>query len=524
MSTSLQDIKEQSLHFWRKLGQREKWIIGGSVLLLLISLIAWSVWWGGKPDYVPLFAKLDARDAGEIANKLKEMKIPYEIGDNGTTLLVPSKDVYKTRLQLATEGLPRGGVQGFEIFDKSNLTSTESQTKVQYLTALQGELTRTIEQLSEVEKARVHIVLPEDSLYKKNEKAATASVLLKLRPNAQLDKNQMRGIVHLVASSVQGLKPENITIVDTYGNILYDPAENPANPLSTNYTLSQLDLQKKVQMDLQNSAQSLLQQVLGQNKAAVRVSVELNFDQRTMDNKTFEPVVDDKGILRSSHETAETFKGRGSQMPGGVPGTTTNIPGYPTTDRSESNYEKKESVRNYEINERNEHVTAAPGSIRRLTVAVLIDSNLTQVQQDGISKVVASAVGLNPSRGDMISVESVPFGMTDIQKQEEEALKKAQQQKIWAMAALAVLAAIGAGAYYYRRRKQREEEAAAAAAEAAEMAAEAGQFIPEIDGSSEPEESEEETNKRRIREDIERLAKQRPEEFAQLVKTWLGED
>jgi len=519
LSTSLQDIKKQSLHFWHKLGKREKWIIGGSALLLLLSLIAWSVWWGGKPDYVPLFTKLDTRDAGEIANKLKDMKIPYQIADNGTTLLVPSSEVYKVRLQLATEGLPRGGVQGFEIFDKTNLTTTESQSKVQYLTALQGELTRTIEQLSEVEKARVHIVLPEDSLYKKNEKPATASVLLKLRPNAQLDKNQMRGIVHLVASSVQGLKPENVTIVDTYGNILYDPADNPANPLSPAYTLNQLDLQKKVQTDLQNSAQSLLQQVLGPNKAAVRVSVELNFDQRTVDSKVFEPVVDDKGILRSSNETSETFKGRGSQMPGGVPGTTSNIPGYPTTDRSESNYEKKEAVRNYEINERNEHLTAAPGTIRRLTVAVLIDSNLTQVQQDGINKVVASAVGLNPSRGDVITVESMPFNtiLSDEQKQEAEALKKAEQQKIWLMAAAAI-AALGAGVYLYRRRKQSEE----AAIEDTEEAV--AETQPAVDIKLEPEETEEMAEKRRQREDIERLAKQRPDEFAQLIKTWLSEE
>lgn len=519
MSTSLQDIKEQSLRFWNKLGKREKWIIGGSALLLLLSLIAWSVWWGGKPDYVPLFSKLDTRDAGEIANKLKDMKIPYQIGDNGTTLLVPSSEVYKVRLQLATEGLPRGGVQGFEIFDKTNLTTTESQSKVQYLTALQGELTRTIEQLSEVEKARVHIVLPEDSLYKKNEKPATASVLLKLRPNAQLDKNQMRGIVHLVASSVQGLKPENITIVDTYGNILYDPADNPANPLSPTYTLNQLDLQKKVQTDLQNSAQSLLQQVLGPNKAAVRVSVELNFDQRTVDSKVFEPVVDDKGILRSSNETSETFKGRGSQMPGGVPGTTSNIPGYPTTDRSESNYEKKEAVRNYEINERNEHLTAAPGTIRRLTVAVLIDSNLTQVQQDGINKVVASAVGLNPGRGDVITVESMPFStiLSDEQKQEAESLKKAEQQKIWLMAAAAI-AVLGAGVYVYRRRKQSEQ----AAIEDTEEAV--AETQPSVVIKQEPEETEEMAEKRRQREDIERLAKQRPDEFAQLIKTWLSEE
>lgn len=515
MSTNLQDIKEQSLHFWQKLGQREKWILGGSAVLLLLSLVIWSIWWGSKPDYAPLFAHMDAKDAGEIANKLKEMKISYEIGDNGTTLLVPTKDVYKTRLQLATEGLPRGGVTGFEIFEKSNLTATESQNKVQYLTALQGELTRTIEQLAEVEKARVHIVLPEDSLYKKNEKVATASVLLKLRSNAQLDKNQMRGVVHLVASSVQGLKTENITIVDTHGNILYDPTENPANPLSPAYTITQLDLQKKVQVDLQNNAQSLLQQVLGPNKAAVRVSVELNFDQRTMDNKVFEPVVDDKGILRSGHETAETFKGKGTQPPGGVAGTTSNIPGYATADRSDSNYEKKESVRNYEINERNEHVVSAPGSIKRLSIAVLIDSGLSQTQQEGINKIVSSAVGFNAARGDVISVESIPFStiMSDEQKQEADMLKKAEQGKIWTMAAVAAAVLVG-GIFLYRRRKQSVADEQVYQ----EVVAQTDVAKPEL------EESPADIEKRKTRDDIEKLAKQRPEEFAQVIKTWLSDD
>ncbi|MEM5768833.1 MAG: flagellar M-ring protein FliF C-terminal domain-containing protein, partial [Bacillota bacterium] len=269
---------------------------------------------------------------------------------------------------------------------------------------------------------------------------------------------------------------------------------------------------------LQNSAQSLLQQVLGPNKAAVRVSVELNFDQRTVDSKVFEPVVDERGILRSSNETSETFKGRGSQLPGGVPGTTSNIPGYPTTDRSESDYEKKEAVRNYEINERNERLTAAPGAIRRLTVAVLIDSNLTQVQQDGISKVVASAVGLNPGRGDVISVESMPFStiLSDAQQQEAEALRKAEQQK-WMMAAAAI-AALGAGIYLYRRRKKSQEAAMA------DMEAAFAETQPSVVAKQEPEETEEMAEKRRRREDIERLAKQRPEEFAQLIKTWLSEE
>jgi flagellar M-ring protein FliF len=245
--------------------------------------------------------------------------------------------------------------------------------------------------------------------------------------------------------------------------------------------------------------------------------VELNFDKRTVESKVFEPVVDDKGILRSTHETSETFKGRGTQPPGGVPGTTSNIPGYPTTDRNESNYEKKEAIKNYEINERNEHLVSAPGSIRRMTVAIMVDSGITPVQQEGLSKVVASAVGINQGRGDMITIESMPFStiMSDTQKQELEALQKLEQQKVWVMAAAAFAAALGAGYFFFRRRKQREAEELMAMEEA---------IGPGVAAVDEPEVSEADMLKRKEREDIERLAKQKPEEFAQLLKTWLSDE
>ena len=221
------DWKERYKELLERFSKRQRYIMLGSALAILIAIIGVSAWYGNKPDMVPLFTNMETKDAGEVAAKLKESKIEYEVQETrqGTTIMVPSRDVHNARLDLSTQGLPRGN-KGFEIFDDSKLGVTEFQNKVNYLQALQGELTRTIEQIAAVEKARVHIVLPEDSLYKKNEKPATASIMLRLRPNMELSKKEIKGIVNLAANSVQGLKPENITIVNDTGKILNDPDEN----------------------------------------------------------------------------------------------------------------------------------------------------------------------------------------------------------------------------------------------------------------------------------------------------------
>lgn len=520
------DWKEQSLQVWKKISKQQQYTIIGVAVLLMISILGWSYWWGGRPDMVPLFTGMEAKDAGEVAAKLKEMKISYEPQETpqGTAILVQAKNVHAARLELATLGLPRGQ-KGFEIFEDSKLGVTEFQNKVNYLQALQGELTRTIEQMAEVEKARVHIVLPEDSLYKKNEKPATASIMLKMKPNAQLSKQQVKGLVNLVAHSIQGLQAENITIVDSLGKTLNDPEEDEKSVGNT--TLTQLDMTKKIQDRLQKDVQTLLDQALGEGKALARLNVELNFDQRTTDRQAFSPVVDDAGIVRSSQEATENYTGT-AVAPGGPAGTAANIPGYvAANNNTESQYEKKEVTKNYEINEMKEKVVAAPGSIRRLTIAVLVDEQITRVQQDSISRAVASAVGLNIARGDTISVEPLPFStaMLDRQAQEEQVARDQAQQMIWLQIALVVLVlAIIFGILYMRRRKVRlvkeaEEQAAMEEAlaiqEAQAMAAAAASAI---------EVSPEEQAHMNERQTLEEMIKARPEDIAQLVKSWLADE
>jgi len=528
---TMADWKEQYLQLWNKLSKRQRYTIIGVAALLMISLLGWSYWYGSKPDMVPLFTGMETKDAGEVAAKLKESKVAYEVQEspNGTAILVSSKDVHNARLNLATQGLPRGQ-KGFEIFEDTKLGVTEFQNKVNYLQALQGELTRTIEQLEEVDKVRVHIVLPEDSLYKKNEKPATASIMLKLKPNAQLSKSQVKGIVNLVAHSVQGLQAENITIVDNMGKILNDPAESDEKNVG-NTTLTQIDMAKKVQDQLQKNVQTLLDQALGEGKAVVRLNVELDFDQKTTDKQTFTPVVDDSGIIRSSQETAENYNGT-SGAPGGPAGTTSNIPGYVAANNAQSQYEKKEATKNYEINEEKQKIIASPGAVKRLTIAVLVDDQVTGTQQDSISRVVSSAVGLNTVRGDTISVETLPFSTEMMDKRaKEEQDQRDKEQRIFYLqiaAVVLVLALIATAIYLYRRKKRLEleavEEAARQEAEAIRISEEKRAAAIAAGKVTDSELTEEEQTQMTERQALEELIRNKPDEMAQLVKTWLSED
>ena len=525
--------KEKLIKLWTKLSRRQHYMIAGASLVLLIAIIAASAMYGGKPDMVPLFSNMETKDAGEVAAKLKELKVNYEIIENkqGATINVAAADVHEARLQLATEGLPRGN-KGFEIFDDRKLGVTEFQNKVNYLQALQGELTRTIEQIEAVEKARVHIVMPEDSLYKKNEKPATASIMLMLKPNVQLSKKEIKGIVNLTSKSVQGLSPENITVVDETGKILNDPDDDEENTVSYQ-TLTQIEMTRKVQERVQRDVQSLLDQALGEGRSYVRVNVELDFDQRQRDRQTYTPVVDDSGIIRSEQIVNESYSGTSNQ-PGGPAGTQSNIPGYVAVEnQSNADYSKKEVTKNYEINEETEKTVASPGSIKRVNVAVLVNEDITQAQQESIQRSVASAVGIVEERGDTVSVEPLPFSteLADRRAAEEQAEKERQERNMYIAIALVLLIVCGIVAYYIRRKRERER-LAAEAAEAARLAEEEERRREEearaaaiASGEVAAEElTPEELAQQNERLAIEELIRNKPADMAMLIKTWLAED
>ena len=543
------DWKAQYIELWNKTTMRQRQMIIGAAVLVFAAIFGWSYWYGNRPELVPLYTGLETKDAGDVTAKLKEAGVPYEVqeGKDGATILVPKQRVHDARLDLATQGLPRGH-KGFELFDDSKLGVTEFQNKVNYLQALQGELTRTIEQIEVIEKARVHIVLPEDSLYKKNEKPATASIMLRLYPEKTLSKKEIRGITNLVAHSIQGLLPENITIVNDRGKILNDPEEDQDKAKDeSKKTLDQLEMTRKVEERIQVNLQSLLDQALGEGRAFVRVSVELDFDQRLTDKAIYTPVVDDAGIIRSQQDISETYTGN-SQVPGGPAGTQSNIPGYVATQgNARADYEKKETTKNYEINEEKSKIVASPGSIRHLNVGVLVNDELTAAQQESIRRSVASAAGIGPRRGDTVSVEPVPFSKEVAERKaaEEQKVKDAEMRQTYIIAGVILLILLIAAAIFFYRRRQaqlaaeaaaaaeaqrRAEEEAARRAEEARQAAEYAEMRRQAiaNGKEPPDVPKELTQeeKRAIeeREAVEALINTQPAEAAMLIKSWLSEE
>ncbi|HDT14996.1 MAG TPA: flagellar M-ring protein FliF, partial [Firmicutes bacterium] len=414
MNDFLLRIWDRIRGFWAGLntGRRLMWVAVPTVALIGLIVIAL---WTTAPNYTPLYTNLSTDDAGKIVEELKELKIPYRLGNDGKTVSVPAKNVYDLRLQMASKGLPMGGGVGFEIFDKTNLGVTDFTQRVNFVRALEGELNRTITSIDAVEEARVHIVLPKKELYQEREKDPTASVLLRVAPGAGIGYDQVKSIVHLVSSGVEGLKPINVTIVNTKGEVLTDQIRDELLEDGTAYSFSkqlkltnqQIRMQKEYERDIQRRVESMLLNVLGERRATVRVSAELNFDQVEKKDEIYEPIVGGRGVLRSSRQNLESYTGAGV-YPGGVPGTDSNIPGYQSVVSGNSQYTKSENTENYEITRRERHIIETVGGVKRMSVAVIVD-NLQPQQVTSIRNAVVAAAGLDIARGDQVAVENISF-------------------------------------------------------------------------------------------------------------------
>lgn len=389
----------QFSQFIRTLTLRQRLMFGGIVLAGIIA-IGSVVSIVNRPSYATLFSNVSSQDASKIVEKLKEKSVPYTLEDGGKSILVPKQQVYDLRLALAGEGLPQSSVIGYEIFDRTNLGISDFVQKVNYRRALEGELARTILQLEEVEGARVHIVVPEKVLFKEDEKAATASVVLKLKSGKPLRRETIQSISHLVASSVEGLEPNNVTIVDSRGALLLDNTK--PNSL-TALTSTQYELQQKVESYLAQKAQSMLEGVVGMGNALVQVNAELDFRQAERNLEQYDP----ENISVRSEQTSEEKTSVSDSLP---PSTRTS------------------SVTNYEVNKTVEHIVESVGSIKRLSVAAVINGTQKLLEKNGektseyaprkqeeisqLTDIVKRAVGYTPQRNDEISVVNLPFGNT----------------------------------------------------------------------------------------------------------------
>lgn len=403
--------------FWGTLNNTQRFmavvfISTSVVLLLVVSVIA------TRPNMSVLFSGLESGDAGAIVAKLQESSIPYEI--DGNTVKVPEKNVHELRMQLASQGLPKGGTVGFELFDKSSLGMTEFTQRLNYQRALQGELCRTIDQIDSVSQSRVHIAIPEQNVFGDDNKQPTASVVLKMRAGNRLNTDQVAGIVRLVSSAVDGLTPDKVTIVDTDGNMLSEPVDS-ATGLDPRMSSSQLRMKQEYERQVQQDIQSMLERVLGPNKAVVRVNAKVNFDRKEKSSEHYEPLGDDKGVLLSEDRMEESYNGAGGPA-GGIVGIRSAVGGtavMPSAAASKG-YQRIEANTKYEVSKTTEHVVTAPGQVENVSVAVMVDGKVEANKIQSIRNVVATAAGIDPERGDKITVESMAFDDSAAKAQAKE--------------------------------------------------------------------------------------------------------
>ncbi|MBW2439234.1 MAG: flagellar M-ring protein FliF [Deltaproteobacteria bacterium] len=396
--------------------------------------------WSGQSEFQPLYAQLDPQDASAVLSRLREQKIDYRIASNGSTVLIPQEHIYETRMQLASEGLPRGSGVGFEIFDNSKLGMTAFAQNVNYQRALQGELARTINQIAEIESCRVHIVMTEKSLFIDEEEPASASVVLKLRAGKWLNQGQIDGILHLVSSSVARLNPENVTIVNSKGKLLAG-AKDPASLGSL--SSDQLDYQDRVEKALESRILTMLESALGENKAIVRLSASFDFKKQ---ERTEEHYLPDNRVVRSEQQLNEMSVDP-STAPQGIPGIRSNLPGDPAATQqsrvtgSKRAFEKNDRTVNYEIGKVISHIKEPVGEMTRVSVAVLVDGTYQPIEKaegavewqyvprtpeemQKFESIVKRAVNFDQTRGDQVDIVNIPFETTKLAAEDTEAVQE----------------------------------------------------------------------------------------------------
>ncbi len=415
-------------------------VVGGSIIGL--SFIQ-------KESYSTLFSGLSTEDASMIVSRLKELKVPYKLGVGGTSVHVPKEKVHDVRLLLAGQNsLPGSGGMGFELFDKTNYGMTEFMQNINYKRAVQGELSRTINQMPEVKASRVHIAIPEKSLFADREREVTASVFLKLKQGRNLAKEQVAGVVHLVAGSIEGLRPENITVVDSFGKILY---KNSSAGSSIALSGQHFELQKNVERTIEESVQSMLDKFIQSSRSIVRASVELNLRKV---EKVEEEYLPNKTVVTSERKSKEKTVNRSEgRIGGGVPGVASNVPNVGKKGDAKADgqsgrsneSEREEAQTSYEVSKTVSKIIEPYGDIRKISLAIVVDGKYEKVKGqkgeelkyvprsqkeiDNIKNVIARAVGYNEGRGDKIEVLNVPFE-TESFADERALIEKAERKDL----------------------------------------------------------------------------------------------
>ncbi len=430
MNERLAAVFQQLTAFWQGLTAVRRFAIVGAIVAVLGgTLYAANV--SNQEQYGFLFTDLSVDDAASITTKLKELKVPFRIAAGGSAIEVPEQRVHELRLDLAGQGIPKGGGVGFEIFDKTRLGTTEFEQRVNLKRALEGELARTIGTIGSVQTARVHLVLPERSVFTANRENATASVVLKLRQGRTFSKGEVASVLHLVAAAVPGLNADRVAIVSSDGTTLHRPKEEGGVGEGD----AQVEKEREMAVALENQARAILDRAVGAGHAEIRARVELDSATVERTEEHYDPA---KSVVRSEQENLERSGDSAAQSNvAGIPGAGSTIPQAQTVDPNNPNAtnapdpnapgarfsgsSRTQRTRNFEVDKVVTKTTPIGRRVQRVTLAVLVDGiekeengaktmvPRERAELDRLEALVKGAVGFDATRGDTIKVESASF-------------------------------------------------------------------------------------------------------------------
>ncbi|MFZ1546863.1 MAG: flagellar basal-body MS-ring/collar protein FliF [Candidatus Nitrotoga sp.] len=414
-------------------GFNSKQSIGLMVAVAAMAALIFGMWmWGKTPDYRVLYGNLSDRDGGAIIEALQQMNVPYKFTEGGGALLVPSDQVHEVRLRMASQGLPKGSLVGFESMENQKFGTSQFLEQMNYQRALEGELARSVQTLASVQSARVHLAIPKPTVFVKEKQQPGASVVLSLYPGRTLDGSQISGIVHLISSSVPDMPAKNVTVVDQSGALLSSSKNDKAGQMDA----TQISYVRQIEQDYIRRIEAIIAPLIGANNVRAQVTADIDFAQTEQTAESYKPNQDPKDSTLRSQQTTDSMNGSG-QNASGVPGALSNQPPIPATAPIVAPASSvaaatvtgvtsslKESTVNYEVDRTIRHTKLPVGSIKRLSVAVVLNNRtvsdkkgkvsskpLNDSEKEQITALVKDAMGFNVSRGDSLNVLNSAFNV-----------------------------------------------------------------------------------------------------------------
>jgi len=436
---NFEELFKQIIAFSKNLNKKQKIVILSSIVIL-IAIISFLIVYNSsnkttKNGYAILFDNLSQKDTALIAQYLDKKQIPYIIPNDGV-IEVPKDIVQKARLDVAAQGLPKSSKVGFELFDKSSFGATDFEEKIKYLRALEGELSKTIESITAVDDATVNIALPKESVFVDKQVPPTASVVIKLKPNMILTPKQIQGIKYLVAAAVPKMKPENVKIIDQYGNLL---GENDELTQNNELLKTEMIYKKRMEKSLEDKIVAILAPIVGgKNKVVAKVNLDIDFSQVKSKSTIYSP----DNVVRSEQTLEESRIGYKPKEVGGVPGAVSNIGPVQgiKSNQIKDKYTKSETTTNYEISTTIKNVKEPLAKIKRITAAVVVDGHykidkkgkkefvpLSKLELTNLENLVKNTIGFDPKRGDSVSVSSFQFSNTGMANEPTSKVGKIMQ-------------------------------------------------------------------------------------------------